>query len=212
MTVHVENEDDNPPIVIAPPTVTVSDPNTISVINFTASDEDLQGESPTVDLAIEQVTATSRTNTTSVFLLEISYTDNIYPQTVFNLSVVLEYPCQIVQFSLDSSSAELSVSTLCSVTLSVPTTLALGSNTTLTCAASANTRTVYQWYKDGTRISQPAPSGTLSLYQVRYEQSGTYSCVVENAAGRLTVGVVQELEIYGMYVCSMSTICTVGTH
>ena len=201
VTVHVENEDDNRPTVAAPPSVTVSDPTNTSVINFTATDDDIPGERPSVIFTLERVTADSRTNTTSVFTLDISYTDGIHPQTVFNLTVVLEYACEIVQFLLDLTSAELTMSTLCSVTLSVPGTLVLGSNATLMCEASANAPTVYQWYKDGNRISRPAASGDLSLYRVGYEQSGSYSCVAVNKAGRLTAGSVQETVILGMFVC-----------
>ena len=200
VTVYVQNEDDNPPTVIAPPSIIVRDPSTTSVITFTATDNDLPGEAPPVKFALDQVTVTSRSNTTSVFTLKISYADNIHPRTVFRLSVVLEYVCEVVQFSLDASSAELRVFTLCSVTLSVPSTLTLGSNATLMCEASANTPTVYYWYKDGTRISRPASSGALSLNNVGYEQSGSYSCAAENEAGRLTTGVVQEIVIHGAYV------------
>lgn len=204
VTVHVGNEDDNRPIVPAPPSVTVSDPTNTSVINFTATDDDIPGERPSVIFTLERVTVDSRTNATSVFTLDISYTDGVHPQTVFNLTVALEYACEIVQFLLHSTSAELTMSTLCSVTLSVPSTLVLGSNATLMCDASGNAPTVYQWYKDGNRISRPAASGELRLYRVGYEQSGSYSCVAVNEAGRLTAGSLQETMILGTYVCTCS--------
>ena len=202
VTVYVENVDDNPPNVTTPHSVTIRDRNDTSIVNFTATDVDRPDEVPSVIFAIEQGTVASRTDTTITYALVCSYTDNIYPRTTFVLTVVLEYVCAIVRFSLDAFSAELSLSTLCSVTLTAPSTLALGSNATLTCEASANVPTVYYWYKDGSPVTRTASaSGVLALNNVGYEHGGEYSCAAVNSAGRLTTGVVQEIVIYGTCVC-----------
>ncbi|KAJ3588864.1 hypothetical protein NHX12_009718, partial [Muraenolepis orangiensis] len=67
-----------------------------------------------------------------------------------------------------------------------------GGKLTVKCEATGNPVPTYKWYKDGTelgkskgiKIKSTARNSRLQISRAKLEDSGNYTCVVENALGR----------------------------
>ena len=96
------------------------------------------------------------------------------------------FPCEIMEFSLDPDTFQLSVATLCS--LSNPPEsqdYILGTPVSLDCSAVSNLPVTYQWQRDGSFITNPSNDPILDLGEIGFDDVGSYSCIARNDVGNI---------------------------
>ena len=183
--INVTDVNDNAP-VFSPSqiAVTYSDPQAQNIAaTLTVTDDDIN-ENAEVSVDITSVVRTNRPDGLDTHEIIITAEDMGMPSMSGSATVVVTngFPCQIMQFSLDSDTLQLSVATLCS--LSNPPMsedYILGTEVILDCSAVSNLPVMYQWQLDGSFITNPSSDPTLNLGQINFDDAGSYSCIARTA-------------------------------
>ena len=178
--INITDVNDNPP-VFSPSqiAITYSDPQAQSIATLTVIDDDIN-ENGEVSVNITSVVRTSQPDGLDTHEIIVTAEDMGVPSMSGSGTVVITnaFPCQIMQFSLDSDTLQLSVATLCSLTNPpMSRDYLLGTEVILDCSAVSNLPVMYQWQLDGSFITTPSPDPTLNLGQIDFDDAGSYSCI-----------------------------------
>ena len=202
VTITVEDVNDNAP-VFSPSQipVTYSDPQAQSIATLTVTDDDIN-ENEEVSVDIISVVRTNQPDGLDTHEIIVTAEDMGMPSMSGSGTVVVTnaFPCQIMQFSLDSDTLQLSVATLCS--LSNPPMsqdYLLGTEVILDCSAVSNLPVMYQWQLDGSFITNPSPDPILDLGSIDFSDIGSYSCIARNSIGSIQ-SVSAFIGIHGMFI------------
>ena len=188
VTITVEDVNDNAP-VFSPSqiAVTYSDPQAQSIATLTVTDDDIN-ENGEVSVDITSVVRTNQPDGLDTHEIIITAEDMGVPSMSGSGIVVVTngFPCQIMQFSLDSDTLQLSVATLCS--LSNPPMsrdYLLGTEVILDCSAVSNLPVMYQWQLNGSFITNPSANPLLNLSRIDIDDIGAYSCIARTDVGSI---------------------------
>ena len=188
VTITVEDVNDNAP-VFSPSqiAVTYSDPQAQNIATLTVTDDDIN-ENAEVSVDITSVVRTNRPDDLDTHEIIITAEDMGMPSMSESATVVVTngFPCQIMQFSLDSDTLQLSVATLCS--LSNPPMsqdYLLGTEVILDCSAVSNLPVMYQWQLNGSFITNPSNNPLFNLSRIDIDDIGTYSCIARTDIGSI---------------------------
>ena len=190
MTVRIDITDvnDNAP-VITPRlrSIPYTDPSTRDIIRFTITDADIN-ENGEFSTNISSITQTTRSNgllTNDVVITAVDMgTPPMSGSAIVSINNV--FPCEIMEFSLDPDTFQLSVATLCS--LSNPPMsqdYLLGTPVSLDCSAVSNLPVTYQWQLNGSFITNPSSDPVLDLGEIGFNDIGSYSCIARNDVGTI---------------------------
>ncbi|KAM9363779.1 B-cell receptor CD22-like [Symphorus nematophorus] len=94
-----------------------------------------------------------------------------------------EYHCEAENDLGKSTSEEISINKLPSVSVSPSAEIVEGSSVTLTCSSDANPAANYTWYKEN-EDSPKASGQNFTITNIRAEHSGNYYCEAQNTIGR----------------------------
>ena len=204
VTITVEDVNDNAP-VFSPSqiAVTYSDPQAQNIATLTVTDDDIN-ENGEVTVDITSVVRTNRPNGMDTHEIIITSEDMGMPSMSGSATVVVTngFPCQIMEFSLDSDTLQLSVATLCSLSNPpVSQDYLLGTEVILDCSAVTNLPVTYQWQLNGSFITNPSTDPTLDLGSIEFSDIGSYSCIARNNIGSIQ-SVSAFIGIHGMFIIS----------
>ena len=108
------------------------------------------------------------------------------------LTVRFETPCAIQDFTINSTTGEISGQYLCSVTVEpIEVNVTLGGTHEFLCRIVRNLDPSFQWRQNGSSItamsslSQSEAAGNLVIFSVMFEDAGEYACRVTTAIGSL---------------------------
>ena len=205
--INVTDVNDNAP-VFSPSqiAVTYSDPQAQNIATLTVTDDDIN-ENGEVTVDITSVVRTNRPNGMDTHEIIITSEDMGMPSMSGSATVVVTngFPCQIMEFSLDSDTLQLSVATLCSLSNPpVSQDYLLGTEVILDCSAVTNLPVTYQWQLDGSFITTPSSDPTLNLGQIDFDDAGSYSCIA-----RTDVGSIQSQNAVIGIICKKHVIYTI---
>ena len=181
-TIFVVNENDNPPELRPPFTVTISNVSVTKILSLTVIDRD----TPQPQVMFSQETEVFVSNGTYTFMVKATDTLNHTLYSTANIVIVITYACTHVDFFLDKSTGVITMYTLCSVSLSVPAQITTQSDVTFECNAVSNSYLEYCWKYEGRSrgCNSALNDNTLVLYDVTARESGRYACQVTNLAKR----------------------------
>ena len=210
--INVTDVNDNAP-VFSPSqiAVTYNDPQAQNIATLTVTDDDIN-ENAEVSVDITSVVRTNQPDDLDTHEIIITAEDMGMPSMSGSATVVVTngFPCQIMKFSLDSDTLQLSVATLCSLSNPpVSRDYILGTEVILDCSAVSNLPVMYQWQLDGSFITNPSSDPTLNLGQINFEDAGSYSCIARTAIESIQsqiadIGVIcKKYVIYTMYILTM---------
>ena len=207
VTITVEDVNDNAP-VFSPSqiAVTYSDPQAQNIATLTVTDDDIN-ENAEVSVDITSVVRTNRPDDLDTHEIIITAEDMGMPSMSGSATVVVTngFPCQIMQFGLDSDTLQLSAATLCS--LSNPPMsqdYLLGTEVILDCSAVSNLPVMYQWQLNGSFITNPSVDPILDLGSIDFSDVGSYSCIARNSIGSVQ-SVSAFIGIHGMFILKLCT-------
>ena len=188
VTITVEDVNDNAP-VFSPSqiAVTYSDPQAQNIATLTVTDDDIN-ENAEVTVDITSVVRTNRPNGMDTHEIIITAEDMGIPSMSGSATVVVTngFPCQIMEFSLDSDTLQLSVATLCSLSNPpVSQDYLLGTEVILDCSAVTNLPVTYQWQLNGSFITNPSNNPLLNLSRIDIDDIGAYSCIARTNIGSI---------------------------
>ena len=183
--------------------VTYSDSQSQNIATLSVSDDDID-ENGNFSVDITSVVRTSQPNDLDTHEIIITAEDMGTPSMTGIATVVVtnDFPCQIMEFSLDLNTLQLSVATLCS--LSNPPMsqdYVVGTEVTLDCSAVSNLPVTYQWQFNGSFITSPSSNGTISLGAISFNNVGFYSCVA-----RTTIGSIQSQNAFIGVTCKQCNV------
>ena len=188
VTITVEDVNDNAP-VFSPSqiAVTYSDGQAQSIATLTVTDDDIN-ENAEVSVDITSVVRTNQPDGLDTHEIIITAEDMGVPSMSGSATVVVTnaFPCQIMQFSLDPDTLQLSVATLCSLTNPpMSQDYLLGTEVILDCTAVSNLPVMYQWQLNGSFITNPSANPLLNLSRIDIDDIGTYSCIARTDIGSI---------------------------
>ena len=210
VTINVTDVNDNAP-VFSPGqlAVTYSDPQAQNIATPTVTDDDIN-ENAELSVSIVSVVRTNQPNDRDTHEIIITAEDMGEPSMSANATVIVTngFPCQIMEFSLDPDTVQLSVATLCSLSNPpVSQDYILGTEVILDCSAVSNLPVTYQWQLDGSFITTPSSDSTLDLGQITFDDAGSYSCIA-----RTTIGSIQSQVAAIAVICKKITFRTYIIH
>ena len=181
-TIYVVNENDNPPELRPPFTVTISNVSVTKVLSLIVVDRDTANP----QVIFSQKTKASLINGAYTFRVKATDLLNNTLYSTATISIIITYPCTHVDFFLDRDTGMITMYTLCSISLSVPAQITTGSDVTFQCNAISNSRLKYCWKYEGRSRGCNAAlnDNILILYDVTIRDSGRYACQVTNLAKR----------------------------
>ena len=188
VTITIEDVNDNAP-VFSPSqiAVTYSDPQAQNIATLTVTDDDIN-EDAEFSASIVSVVRTNQPNDQDTHEIIITAEDMGVPSLSANATVVVtnDFPCQIMEFSLDPDTLQLSVATLCSLSNPpVSQGYLLGTEVILDCSAVSNLPVTYQWQLNGSFITNPSSDPTLALGNISFNDVGSYACIARNNIGNI---------------------------
>ena len=208
VTITVEDVNDNAP-VFSPSqiAVTYSDGQAQSIATLTVTDDDIN-ENAEVSVDITSVVRTNQPDGLDTHEIIITAEDMGVPSMSGSATVVVTnaFPCQIMQFSLDPDTLQLSVATLCSLTNPpMSQDYLLGTEVILDCSAVSNLPVMYQWQLNGSFITNPSANPLLNLSRIDIDDIGTYSCIARTDVGSIQsvtafIGINSKLNIFKLIV------------
>ena len=188
VTLTITDINDNAP-VFNPDTysVTYSDPQTQLLVTFNGvSDADVN-ENGRFSLNIDTITRTNDSNGLDTHTIGINATDMGTPSMSGFATVEVNngFPCQLMEFSLDEATRQLSVGTLCSVENPASENYTFGTPVQLNCSAISNLPVTYQWQLNGSFITNQSSNPILDLGNVDFNDVGAYSCIARSSVGNI---------------------------
>ena len=215
VTINVTDVNDNAP-VFSPSqiAVTYSDPQAQNIATLTVTDDDIN-DNGEFSVSIVSVVRTNQPNDQDTHEIIITAEDMGVPSLSANATVVVtnSFPCQIMEFSLDPDTLQLSVAALCSLSNPpVSQDYLLGTRVILDCNAVSNLPVTYQWQFNGSFITNPSSNSTLDLGQITFNDAGLYSCIARTTIGSIqsqvaAIAVICKKIIYNSYIIHIFTIC-----
>ena len=188
VTITIEDVNDNAP-VFSPSqiAVTYSDPQAQNIATLTVTDDDIN-ENAEFSASIVSVVRTNQPNDQDTHEITITAEDMGVPSMSANATVVVTngFPCQIMEFSLDPDTLQLSVATLCLLSNPpVSQNYLFGTEVILDCSAVSNLPVTYQWQLNGSFITNPSSNPQLNLSRIDFDDTGAYSCIARTDVGSI---------------------------
>jgi len=186
--IDITDVNDNAPVIYPRlQAIPYTDPSTRDIVTFNITDKDIN-ENGEFSANISSVTRSTRTNNLDSHEIVIMAVDMGTPPMSGSGTAIISnaFPCEIMEFSLDPDTFQLSVATLCS--LSNPPEsqdYILGTPVSLDCSAVSNLPVTYQWQRDGSFITNPSSDPILDLGEIGFDDVGSYSCIARNDVGNI---------------------------
>ena len=184
VTINIGDVNDNAPVFDpSQHTITYNDPQSQNIVTLAASDADIN-ENGNFSAEITSITRTSN----STHEIVITAVDMGTPSMSGSATVIVNnaFPCELMEFSLNPGSLQLSVATLCSLSNPpVSQDYILGDPVSLDCSAVSNLPVTYQWQRDGSFITNPSSNPVLDLGEIGFDDDGSYSCIARNDVGTI---------------------------
>ena len=160
---------------------------TLNLITVSATDMDIDQNSA-ITYSITSVTREDLRTT-----LELTAEDGGSPASTNTVELVISFEevCLLQDYSIDSSSGQVSASVLCSVSISPRAlNITLGGSSTLSCQVLHNSPMNYQWIHNGSFITSLSMTNqdteiSYTLNDARLSDQGEYACKITTAAGSL---------------------------
>ena len=188
VNITIEDVNDNAPVFSRSRIpVTYSDSQVQNIASLTVTDDDIN-ENAELSVSIVSVIHTNRPNDRDTHKIIITAEDMGVPSMSANATVIVtnDFPCQIMEFSLDPDTVQLSVATLCSLSNPpVSQDYLLGTEVILNCSAVSNLPVTYQWQLNGSFITNPSNDPTLVLGNISFNDVGSYACIARNNIGNV---------------------------
>ena len=186
--INVTDVNDNAPVFTPNRiSVTYSDPQSRSITTLNVSDDDIN-ENGEFSAAITSVVRTDQPEDLDSHEIVITAEDMGMPSLSGSATVVVTngFPCQIMNFSLDPNTLQLTVGTLCSLSNPpVSRDYVNGTEVSLNCTAVSNLPVTYRWQLDGSFIDNPSSDPILNLGLIDFSNDGSYSCIAQTSIGTI---------------------------
>ena len=186
----VDINDNSPLFANLPNSVTIT---TASIASYSTEVFTVQATDADIGVNAELVYAITQTNDTET-QLTVVVSDRGSPSlsTTSTLTVRFETPCAVQQYTINSTTGEITGQYLCSVTVEpIEVNVTLGGTHEFLCRIVRNLDPSFQWQQNGSFItgmsslSQSEAAGNLRIFSVMFEDAGEYACRVTTAIGSL---------------------------
>jgi hypothetical protein len=179
--VTIQDENDSPPACTAPssPVITSLPGSGGTIATFTAPDPDTNPAAPIFSITSQEIAEDFLSAT-----LTVTATDGEISTLSSSCSLTVQFEdiCELQMYSIDSATGQITASLLCNAFMDPGPELAIefDSNRRFTCEVSANVPTQHEFFHNGTIRLTGLIVTPLIIRDVRFDNSGDYTCRVSN--------------------------------
>ena len=205
VTIKIGDVNDNAPVFNPNHhTITYDNLQSHNIVTLTVSDADIN-ENGEFTVEVTSITRTSESHAIVITAVDMGTPSMSGSATV---TVNNAFPCQIMEFSLDPDTLQLSAATLCSLSNPpVSQDYILGTPVSLDCSAVSNLPVTYQWQRDGSFITDLSNVPVLNIGEIGFDDVGSYSCIARSSVGSIQ-SISAFIGVHGKwsYCCSITAV------